>query len=147
MIQTYYFRTIDRDSLIGIGIDLGILHVDGDRITPIRPALAWDELGHVDEPTGEVDETEDGSVPVTQTVCDENGVPYWHVNMLFDGDLTLHAQAESQRALDAGEPESSAKILQHIADSPQYFVRDELGQPRDPTSPVRVYWTTAEPRG
>jgi hypothetical protein len=136
----YYFRTLNRASLIAVGVDLGILAVhqtdEGELVQPIYPCRAWDEVGVLQERTGEVVQTDEGPVPLTAPVLDADGRLYWHVNMLFDGDLMQHAQAEHASA----PPERAARIAQHIADSPQYFVTDEFGQPRKPNSPQQVFW-------
>jgi hypothetical protein len=87
---------------------------------------AWDELGQLYE----------NDLPIT----DAAGVPYFHANLLLEGDLRAWAQERYEAAAAAGDTALAGRILQHIADSPEFFVLDDSGLPRSPTSPQRVFW-------
>jgi hypothetical protein len=109
-------------------------HPLGETETIITPAHtwateggAWDFIGPIHRPTGEVD---DEGVPLTEPLTDPEGNVYWHANLLTPIDLRARAEA-----LAAERPEVAAAL----ADVARFFPVDENGQPRAPSNPYRVF--------
>jgi hypothetical protein len=107
--------------------------VDMTRMRPVTPAHtwapggAWDFIGPIHRPTGEVD---DEGVPLTEPLTDPEGNVYWHANLLTPIDLRARAEV-----LAAERPEVAAAL----ADMARFFPVDNNGQPRAPSNPYRVF--------
>lgn len=88
---------------------------------------AWDEIGPIHRPTGEVDA--DGQ-PITAPVLDDTGAPYWHANLRINADLAEIAQALAP---------TSPAIAAGLADLARWFVVGPDGKAAAPQQPERVW--------
>lgn len=135
----YYIRCIAEDwnTLLHLGEKLGAiaLHYETDEEgNPIgEPTVsatqggAWDYLGPIFEPTGELDS--EGN-EVMASIKDEQGNEYLHANLITPvalGETALNMQ---------GTDEEVAQALSHLN---KFFLLDEQGNARAPSAPVRVF--------
>lgn len=122
-MNDYYLRCIitDKPNLIALGVILGALQVDRDdsgSSVISAPGGCLDQIGtRANYLTGE-------------TLCDENGVPYWHANLRSPINLR-----DAAMVLAATHPE----IAGGLADLGRFFVVDEAGAAVAPAFPQRVF--------
>lgn len=127
-------RALTRAELVGIGVDLDLLVDDEDGTRAASSEIIWDEVGTIHEPTGDADAE---GCPIFAPVTDAEGNLYWHANLYMPHVLIEWAQA---KAVEYAGTERSARIVQHLTDSANYFPLDDQGQPRKPNSPQRILW-------
>lgn len=126
-MNTYFIRTTDRQTLMSLGVAIGLFTAEGTLVDP--HVGIWDEIGTIYRPTGNVV----NGVPETAPVADEAGTPYWHANlMLFELSL-----GDMARAAYAANP--TDELGAALASIPSYFVCDESGAPVTPGQPARVF--------
>lgn len=148
MFHDYYVRALPADwpELLQLGEKLGALTLsyphrteelqpDGTVVTELgEPTVsaqhggAWDYLGEIQRPTGELDA--EGN-PITAPVAAPDGTAYLHANLRTP--ISLGAVA---RKLAATDP-AVAEALQRLD---RYFLLDDEGSPRLPRQPVRVWF-------
>ena len=114
-------------TLIANGITLGAIQQDEDgNVSAINGA--WDYIGEIHEPTGEVDEE---GLPITAPITDEQGTPYLHANLKTPLDLLQVAQQM------ASQDQAIADGLTNLT---SFFIIDSrTGLARFPNSPVRTW--------
>lgn len=129
----YFIRVSpqDRDQMIDLGVKLGALTVDKDgRVS--APGGAWDWIGPVYRPTGEMVTDERGlEWPQTAPVLDPDGEPYLHANLRTPIHLGRKA-----REMAATDPAIGAALAQQG----KWFVTDADGQASAPKQPARVWF-------
>lgn len=148
MFHDYYVRALPADwpELLQLGEKLGALTLSyphrtdelqpdgtiathlGEPIVSAQHGGAWDYLGEIQRPTGELDAQGN---PVTAPVAAPDGTPYRHANLRTP--ISLGAVA---RKLAATDP-AVAEALQRLD---RYFLLDDEGSPRLPRQPVRVWF-------
>lgn len=148
MYNDYYVRALPADwpELLQLGEKLGAISVsyphrtdelqpDGAVVTELgEPVIAanhggaWDYLGEIQRPTGELDA--EGN-PIMAPVAAPDGTPYLHANLRTP--ISLGAVA---RKLAATDP-TVAEAMQRLD---RYFLLDDEGSPRLPRQPVRVWF-------
>lgn len=134
MSNTYFIRTTDKDTLLDLAVQIGLLIEDeGQHYMADPHAGIWDPIGPIYRPTGGTVSTEMGDVPEMVVVADSNGTPYWHANLLLY-ELSLGDMA---RAAYAADP--TPELAQALQSIPLYFVADQDGTPVAPTAPARVF--------
>lgn len=148
MYNDYYIRALPADwpELLQLGEKLGAISVsyphrtdelqpDGTVVTELGESViaaqhggAWDYLGEIQRPTGELDAE---GKPIMAPVAAPDGTPYLHANLRTP--ISLGAVA---RKLAATDPEV-AEAMQRLD---RYFLLDDEGSPRLPRQPVRVWF-------
>jgi hypothetical protein len=125
---TYFLRCAETDKalLYALAVKLGVLTKTEEGYSEVD--CAWDEVGYIYEPTGEVvDDT-----PVMAVKANKDGVAYWHVNLVVTkslGDLAEAVYAKTQdKTLGAA-----------LADMGRFFIVGEDGRPVQPHAPARVF--------
>lgn len=146
-MNKYYIRTLptDWDTLLKLGEKLGAIalhyeteqQIDKDgavtKVNVGKPIVsateggAWDFIGEIQVPTGELDK--EGN-PITAPVTDANGVAYWHANLITP--LALGELAASMQGTDE-------EIAEGLANLAKFFLLDAQGNARAPTQPTRVF--------
>ena len=152
MFNDYYIRALPADwpELLQLGEKLGAITVScaprtdelplelrpdgtvapelGERVIAANHGGAWDYLGEIQRPTGELDP--EGN-PIMAPVAAPDGTPYLHANLRTP--ISLGAVA---RKLAVTDPEV-AEAMQRLD---RYFLLDDEGSPRLPRQPVRVWF-------
>jgi hypothetical protein len=134
--HTYFLRCAETDKakLYALAVKLGVLELvdteEGQVYAPVN--CAWDEIGHLQVPTGETVDVDGEQVPVMQVKTNADGVPYWHINLATYESLDDIAQAVFA---ETGDMELGAAL----ADMGRYFVVGEDGRPARPEAPARVF--------
>lgn len=146
-MNKYYIRTIPSDwpTLLKLGEKLGAITLNyeteqqtdedgnvttinvGEPIVSATEGGAWDFIGEIYKPTGELDK--DGN-PLTSPVTDANGVAYWHANLITP--LALGELAASMQGTDE-------EIAEGLANLSKFFLLDAQGNARAPSQPTRVF--------
>lgn len=144
MYLDYFVRALPADwpLLVHLGEKLGALRVSqppvdengepiGEPTVSAAAPGAWDFLGVIHKPTGNMIETEQGEVPETAPVVDANGEAYWHANLRTTVNLGDVAQQLA---------ESDPEVAEAMSQLGRFFLLDEAGQPRAPSAPHRVWF-------
>ena len=113
-MNTYYLRTVDYPKLLELGVTLGVITADEDGNHYATDCGYLDYIGeiHVDG----------------EPVCDTNGTPYIHANLITPHDLRALAEASDDEEVQAA-----------MADLGAFFVTDDEGNARAPEHPYRVF--------
>lgn len=146
-MNKYYIRTLPTDwpTLLKLGEKLGAITLSyetgqqtdkygnvttvnvGEPTVSATEGGAWDYIGEIQEPTGELDE--EGN-QLTATVTDVNGIAYWHANLITP--LALGELAASMQGTDA-------EVAEGLANLAKFFLLDAQGNARAPSKPTRVF--------
>lgn len=89
----------------------------------------WVYVGPICRPTGSTITVGDLKVPEAMPVIDENGVPYVHINVVYEGSLRELAESKAQ-----DHPE----IAEALGNLSRWFVTDDEDRPRAPNNPAVV---------
>lgn len=135
----YYIRCIAEDwnTLLHLGEKLGAiaLHYEtdeegnptGEPTVSATQGGAWDYIGPIFEPTGELDS--EGNEVMT-SIKDEQGNEYLHANLITPialGETALNMQGADK------------DVAERLANLAKFFLLDERGNARAPSNPVRVF--------
>jgi len=131
MSNTYFIRTADKETLLALAVQIGLLNEDHQLKDP--HAGIWDPIGPLYKPTGNMVETEMGEVPEMAVIADADGNPYWHANLM------LYTQSLGDMARAAYEADPTPELGAALASIPSYFVADAEGTPVAPTMPARAF--------
>lgn len=118
----------DYETMIALGVTLGVIVVDpGGNIS--APGGAWDPIGTIYNPTGNMIDTPIGPMPEMTPKIDDTGEPYFHANLRTPTDLKLKSEE-----LAANNPE----IADALANRARWLVTAD-GQAAAPVHPDRVW--------
>jgi len=138
-MNKYYIRCIAEDwnTLLHLGEKLGAIRLyyeTDEECNPIgEPSIsatqggAWDYIGQIFEPTGEVDSE---GKEVMASIKDEHGNDYLHANLITP--IALGETALTVRGTDE-------EVAEGLANLAKFFLLDEQGNARAPANPVRVF--------
>ncbi len=132
-MNDYFVRCVESDvpALYALAGALGVLQPvpDTDAHTVAPPhSGAWDVVGPIYRPTGEMLDVGGIESPVTAPICSPDGQPYWHANLRIDASLMDLAQASDDPAVQAG-----------LGDLARWFVVGADGMATAPQQPARVW--------
>ena len=144
-MNKYYIRCIQADwpTLLHLGEKLGAIQLhyetdeenntDEENIRIGEPVIsathggAWDYIGPIFEPTGELDS--EGNEVMT-SIKDGQGNEYLHANLITPialGETALNMQGTDE------------EVAEGLANLTKFFLLDEKGDARAPSNPVRVF--------
>lgn len=130
-MNDYYIRcrAAEVAQLYALAQALGVLTQgeDGAHSVAAPHTGAWDEIGPIQRPTGELDASDNH---ITAPVTDPEGQPYWHANLRIDADLADIAQALAP---------TSPAIAAGLSDLARWFVVGADGRATAPKQPARVW--------
>jgi hypothetical protein len=130
-MNSYYIRcrAAEQAQLYALAVALGVLaQAENGMYHVAAPHTgAWDEIGTIHRPTGELDA--DGQ-PITAPVLDPDGQSYWHANLVINADL-----ADIATALAPDVPDIAAGL----SDLARWFVVGPDGKATAPKQPARVW--------
>ncbi len=132
-MNDYFVRCVESDvpALYALAGALGVLQPVPDTDTyAIAPphSGAWDVVGAIHRPIGEVQTVDGTESPVTAPICSPDGQPYWHANLRIDASLNELAQASDNPAVLAG-----------LGDLARWFVVGADGLAAAPLQPARAW--------
>ena len=127
-MHTYYLRCAetDKELLYALAEKLGVLAKTDDVYTPVN--CTWDEVGHLNEPTGEVVD----DIPVMAVKKNKAGQPYWHINLMVEKSL-------GELANDVYTATGDESLGAALADMGRFFLVGDDGRPIAPKAPTRVF--------
>jgi hypothetical protein len=79
-MNTYYLRTTDMQTLVDTALQANAI-TQAEGILSATEGGCWDTVGIIYQPTGDYTKGEFCRMPVMQSIKDENGTPYLHVNL------------------------------------------------------------------
>lgn len=130
-MNDYYIRcrAAEVAQLYALALSLGVLSQakDGSYSIAAPHTGAWDEVGPINRPTGDVDAQ---GHAITSPLLDDAGAPYWHANLRINASLAdiAHAKAATSPAIAAG-----------LANLARWFVVGVDGKATAPKQPERVW--------
>lgn len=136
-MNDYAIRCVESDvpNLYALAVALGVLAQADDGWQVAAPYTgAWDVIGRIERPTGNLQLVGDLSagtqelVPEMAPSADESGEPYWHANLRIDASLNELAQASTIPQVQAG-----------LSDIGRWFVLGSDGLVGLPAQPARVW--------